>query len=259
MPIGVFDSGVGGLTVYSSIDKHFPETDIYYLGDTARVPYGNKSKETIIRYSLECASYLFENFKIDTLVVACNTASSHALEVLKNYLNIPVIGVVEPGVELALKTTKNGKIGVIGTYATVRSKSYERTIKEKDKHVEVFQKPCPLFVPLVEEGMLEHPVTLMLIEEYLEELVDRGIDTLILGCTHYPLLKDSIRKVFPELKIIDSSEAVVEKLRKIGIKKERGIRRVFVTDHSPAFMKLEKLILSNTKVEKIELSEVCKL
>ncbi len=259
MPIGIFDSGVGGLTVYSSIDRALPNSDIYYLGDTARVPYGNKSKETIVRYSLECASFLFENFKIDILVVACNTASSHAVDILKNYLSIPVIGVVEPGVEQALKVTKNGKIGVIGTYATIRSKSYKKNLLEKNKDVEVYQKPCPLFVPLVEEGLLEHPVTFIMIEEYLQEIVDKGIDTLILGCTHYPLLKESIKRVYPHLEIVDSSEVIVEKLKELNPLKEKGIRRVFVTDHSPAFIKLENLILSGVKVEKIELSEVCKI
>ena len=259
MPIGIFDSGVGGLTVYSSIDRALPNSDIYYLGDTARVPYGNKSKETIVRYSLECASFLFENFKIDILVVACNTASSHAVDILKNYLSIPVIGVVEPGVEQALKVTKNGKIGVIGTYATIRSESYKKNLLEKNKEVEVYQKPCPLFVPLVEEGLLEHPVTFIMIEEYLQEIVDKGIDTLILGCTHYPLLKESIKRVYPHLEIVDSSEVIVEKLKELNPLKEKGIRRVFVTDHSPAFIKLENLILSGVKVEKIELSEVCKI
>ena len=259
MPIGIFDSGVGGLTVYSSIDRALPHSDIYYLGDTARVPYGNKSKETIVRYSLECASFLFENFKIDILVVACNTASSHAVDILKNHLSIPVIGVVEPGVEQALKVTKNGKIGVIGTYATIRSESYKKNLLEKNKDVEVYQKPCPLFVPLVEEGLLEHPVTFIMIEEYLQEIVDKGIDTLILGCTHYPLLKESIKKVYPQLEIVDSSEVIAEKLKELNPLKERGIRRVFVTDHSPAFIKLENLILSGVKVEKVELSEVCKI
>ncbi len=259
MPIGIFDSGVGGLTVYSSIDRALPHSDIYYLGDTARVPYGNKSKETIVRYSLECASFLFENFKIDILVVACNTASSHAVDILKNNLSIPVIGVVEPGVEQALKVTKNGKIGVIGTYATIRSESYKKNLLEKNKDVEVYQKPCPLFVPLVEEGLLEHPVTFIMIEEYLQEIVDKGIDTLILGCTHYPLLKESIKKVYPQLEIVDSSEVIAEKLKELNPLKERGIRRVFVTDHSPAFIKLENLILSGVKVEKVELSEVCKI
>ncbi len=259
MPIGIFDSGVGGLTVYSSIDRALPHSDIYYLGDTARVPYGNKSKETIVRYSLECASFLFENFKIDILVVACNTASSHAVDILKNHLSIPVIGVVEPGVEQALKVTKNGKIGVIGTYATIRSESYKKNLLEKNKDVEVYQKPCPLFVPLVEEGLLEHPVTFIMIEEYLQEIVDKGIDTLILGCTHYPLLKESIKKVYPQLEIVDSSEVIAEKLKELNPLKERGIRRVFVTDLSPAFIKLENLILSGVKVEKVELSEVCKI
>ncbi|NPA51373.1 MAG: glutamate racemase [Aquificae bacterium] len=259
MSIGIFDSGVGGLTVFQSISQIFPQVDIYYLGDSARVPYGNKSKETIIRYSLECASYLYERFRIDVLVVACNTASSYALEVLKNYFDIPVIGVVEPGVEAALEVSTNRKVGVIGTYATINSNSYRSEILKRDCNVDVYQKPCPLFVPLVEEGMIEHPVTYLMVKEYLQELVDFGIDTLILGCTHYPLLKDTISSVYPNLKIVDSSKAIIDKIKPFCSKEEKGTRRIFFTDLSSSFKKFEKLLLADSKIEKIELSELCKI
>ncbi len=259
MPIGIFDSGVGGLTVYKSISKFFPDADLVYLGDCARVPYGNKSKETIIRYSLECSSYLYEKHNVDVLVVACNSASSYALDVLRNYFDIPVIGVVEPGVEAALDVSKNGKIGVIGTYATVNSNAYKRNLLDKAPDIQVFQKACPLFVPLVEEGMINHPVTYHMVKEYIQELVDKGIDTLILGCTHYPLLKGVISSVYPEIKIVDSSEVIIDKIKSIYNKKESGFRKVFLTDISPAFKKLESLLLENSKMEKIELSELCKI
>ncbi len=259
MPVGIFDSGVGGLTVYKSVSDAFPEIDIFYLGDSARVPYGNKSRETVIRYSLECASYLYEKFDIDILVVACNTASSYALESLRRYFNIPVIGVVEPGVEAALKVTGNKKIGVIGTYATINSGAYKKALKILDPGIEVYQKACPLFVPLVEEGMTDHPVTYHMIKEYIQEIVDQGIDTLILGCTHYPLLKEAISKVYPHINIVDSSDVITYKLKPFCNKKENGIRKILVTDVSPAFRKIEKLILDKDKIEKIELSELCKI
>ena len=214
MAIGIFDSGVGGLTVFKEIAKEFPNTDIYYLGDTARVPYGNKSKETIIRYSLECGEFL-RSLNIDVLVIACNTASSYALPILKKYLDIPVIGVILPGVKTALKETKNKKIGVIGTTATIRSNSYKRLLLESDNSLQIFQKPCPLFVPLVEEGMLNNHIAKLVVKEYLDELINKGIDTLILGCTHYPLLKDTIKFLYPNIKIVDSSKATAQFLKEI--------------------------------------------
>ncbi|RUM59274.1 MAG: glutamate racemase [Persephonella sp.] len=260
MAIGIFDSGIGGLTVFREISKEYPDTDIYYLGDTARVPYGNKSKETIIRYSLECGEYL-KGFNIDVLVIACNTASSYALDILKNYLNIPVIGVVLPGVKTALKFTKNKKIGVIGTTATIKSNSYKKFLLKEDKDLEVYQKPCPLFVPLVEEGMLNNQITKLIIKEYLDDLIDKGIDTLILGCTHYPLLKDSIKSIYPNINIVDSSKATTEFLKDIyKPKKENRLRKIFITDESQNFINLKNILLEeNVEVEKLELSKICKL
>ncbi len=258
MSIGIFDSGIGGLTVFKEVAKEFPQADIYYLGDTARVPYGNKSRETVIRYSLECANYLL-GFGIDALIIACNTASSYALNILQENLDIPVMGVVEPGVELATRYTKNRKIGVIGTQATVKSNSYKFSI-EKKGDFQVFQKACPLLVPLVEEGMINHKITKMVIKEYLEDLVREGIDTLILGCTHYPLLKDCIQQIYPHLMIIDSSKAIVLYLKKIGIKfRGNEDRKIFITDESHSFEKLKNMLVGNIPLERLELSKLCSL
>jgi len=260
MSIGIFDSGVGGLTVFKEINKEFPNANIYYLGDTARVPYGNKSKETIIRYSLECANYL-RNFNIDVLVIACNTASSHALDILRNQLDIEVIGVIDPGVETALKFTKNKKIGVIGTQATIRSNSYKNKLLEKDKDLEIYQKPCPLFVPLVEEGMIDNHIAEMVVKEYLDDLVKKGIDTLILGCTHYPLLKNTIQKLYPHINIVDSSKATARYLKSLFPDfNEEGDKRIFVTDESQNFMKLKNILVGESiPVEKLDLNKLCSL
>jgi len=260
MPIGIFDSGIGGLTVFKEINKTFPNADIYYLGDTARVPYGNKSKDTIIRYSLECANYL-RNFDIDVLVIACNTASSHALDILKKQLDIEVIGVIEPGVDTALKYTKNNKIGVIGTQATIRSNAYKNKLLEKKENLEIYQKPCPLFVPLVEEGMIDNKIAELVIKEYLDDIVNKGIDTLILGCTHYPLLKDTIQRIYPNINIVDSSKATAEYLKKYcNDFNENGIKKVFITDESQNFVKLKNFLIGeNIPVEKLELNRLCSL
>ncbi len=258
MPIGIFDSGVGGLTVFKEISKQYPDTNLYYLGDTARVPYGNKSKETVIRYSLECGNYLY-NLGIDALVIACNTASSYALETLRNEFDIPVIGVVEPGVDMALKVTENNKIGVIGTQGTIKSGSYKNLLISK-RNVQVFEKPCPLFVPLVEEGMIDNHIARMVVKEYLDALIAKGIDTLILGCTHYPLLKGTISQLYPDIKIVDSSQAIVEHLKKFFFPSiEDGSRKIFITDESPAFEKLKNMLIGDIPTKKLELSQLCTL
>ncbi len=260
MPIGIFDSGVGGLTVFKEIVKEYPESDIFYLGDTARVPYGNKSKETIIRYSLECGEFL-KSLNIDVLVIACNTASSYALPILRKYLDIPVIGVVLPGVKTALKKTKNKKIGVIGTLATIRSNSYKDLLLKEEQNLKIYQKPCPLFVPLVEEGMIDNHIAKIVVKEYLDDLVAKGIDTLILGCTHYPLLKNTIKSLYPELNIVDSSKATAEFLKEIyHPKSENSIKKIFITDENQNFIKLKNLVVGeDIPVEKLELTKLCKL
>ena len=261
MSIGVFDSGVGGLTVFKAVSEYFPETDLYYLGDTARVPYGNKSPETIVRYSFECANYLISNYKISTLVIACNSASSYALDSLKNKLNIPILGVVNPGAIKAIEVTKNNKIEVIGTQATVKSMSYVKAIEYySDENIQIIQKACPLFVPLVEEGIIDNDIAEKIIKYYLDDIIKTGIDTLVLGCTHYPVLRKKIMEIYHCIEIVDSSDIIVNHLINHNlILKENGIRRIDVTDNSDSFERLKHHILGEIKVNSINMENVCSL
>ena len=193
-PIGVFDSGVGGLTVAREIMRQLPNESIIYFGDTARVPYGNKSAETIINYSKQIAHFLIKQ-NVKAIVIACNTASALALDALHKEVSIPIIGVVKPGAKAALNTTRNNNIGIIGTEGTINSDIYTKYLKAKNPNVNVYKKACPLFVPLVEEGMLNDPITDEMIRRYTKELVDLNIDSLVLGCTHYPLLRTAIHNI----------------------------------------------------------------
>lgn len=196
-PIGVFDSGVGGLTVAREIMRQMPKERIIYFGDTARVPYGTKSKETVTRFSKQIARFL-QSHQVKTIVVACNTASAYAIEELEAELDIPVIGVVKPGARMAADMTRNGKIGVIATEGTIGSGLYSKYIKSLREDATIYGKACPLFVPLVEEGLWEDPVTVEIARRYLTELIDLDIDTLILGCTHYPLIRSTIGNIMGE-------------------------------------------------------------
>ena len=193
-PIGVFDSGVGGLTVAREIMRQIPNEKIIYFGDTARVPYGSKSQETVTRFSKQIVRFL-KTFEVKTIVVACNTASAFALGTLEQESDIPIIGVVKPGAKVAAEVTKNGRIGVIATEATIGSQIYSKYIKQLHSDVTIYGKACPLFVPLVEEGLWEDPVTNEIAKRYLTELIDIDIDTLILGCTHYPLIRSTLGKI----------------------------------------------------------------
>ncbi len=188
LPIGIFDSGIGGFTVMAEIMRALPEESLIYFGDTARVPYGSKSRETVLQYSRQICRFLLEK-GVKAIVAACNTASACALKELEEELPVPVLGVIEPGAEAAVKITKNKRIGVIGTEATVRSEAYGISIAERLADAMVFEQACPLFCPLVEEGWAEDVVTERIAERYLDKLLMKNIDTLILGCTHYPLLK----------------------------------------------------------------------
>lgn len=188
----MFDSGVGGLTVTREIMRQLPDENMVYFGDTARVPYGSKSRDNIIRYSRQIIRFL-KTRDVKAIVIACNTASALALDVVKE-TDIPVMGVIVPGARAAVQATSNKKVGVIGTEATIRSKMYSRTIREMDPDVEVIGKPCPLFVPLVEEGFAKHRISEEVIDYYLASMKESGIDTMILGCTHYPLLRSKIMK-----------------------------------------------------------------
>ena len=193
-PIGVFDSGIGGLTVAREIMRQIPNEKIIYFGDTARMPYGSKSRETVAGFSKQIVRFL-ETFQVKTIVVACNTASAYALDELEKELDIPIIGVIRPGAKTAAEVTRNGRIGVIATEATIGSQMYNKYIQELNKNVTIYGKACPLFVPLVEEGLWQDPVTDEIAKRYLSSLIDTGIDTLILGCTHYPLIRSTVAKV----------------------------------------------------------------
>ena len=195
-PIGIFDSGVGGLTVTREVMRNIPEERIVYFGDTARVPYGSKSKETILRYSRQIVRFLLSQ-EVKAIVVACNTASAFALEEIRHELSVPIIGVVKPGAKVACAATKNNRIGVIGTKGTIASGLYTEFIRQIRPDAEVIGKACPLFVPLVEESMMKDPVTEEMARRYLAALKEQDIDTLILGCTHYPLLRSMIGRPGP--------------------------------------------------------------
>lgn len=195
--IGVFDSGVGGLTVAREIMRQIPNERLVYFGDTARVPYGSKSKETVTKFSKQIVRFL-QTQNVKAIVVACNTASAYALDEIEKELDIPIIGVVKPGARVAAGATKNGRVGVIATRGTIQSGIYTQYIQGISKEIQVIGKACPLFVPLVEEGLLEDPVTDEIAMRYLSELKDRDIDTLILGCTHYPLIRSTVAKAMGE-------------------------------------------------------------
>jgi glutamate racemase len=217
-PIGVFDSGIGGLTVVKALRELLPSEKIVYLGDTARVPYGSKSPSTVERYSLEIAEMLVaQNAKV--IVVACNTASSVALPKLEQTFSVPVIGVIRPGAQAAISASRNRHIGVIGTRATIRSGAYEKTLRGLNQNVRVTSRACPLLVPLIEEGWLDDELTDRIIARYLEPLIKEGIDTLVLGCTHYPLLSPAIERA------LDGSVALVDSARNCAAAVQRLLRR----------------------------------
>ena len=251
-PIGVFDSGVGGLTVAREIMRNLPKEDIVYFGDTARVPYGSKSKDNIIRYSRQIINFLITQ-NVKAIVIACNTASALALEEMKKEFDLPIIGVVEPGARAALSVTKTNKIGVIGTEATVRSSMYEKIIQGTNPNMEVLAKACPLFVPLVEEGFKKHPVTEQIIDYYLASLMETDIDALILGCTHYPLLRTKIREYVGEkIELINPAYETAMDLKKLlesydmenpDVEGDHGSYSFYVSDAADKFKQFANSIL----------------
>ncbi len=242
-PIGVFDSGIGGLTVVRQLRRLLPREDLVYLGDTARVPYGSKSPETVIRYACEDTRFLMRR-GVKAVVVACNTASAWALETLTQRFDVPVFGVILPGARAALKATRQGRIGILGTHATIRSMAYHKAILARDDTLHLYARACPLLVPLVEEGWVDHAVTRAVLRDYLRPLLRRRIDTLVLGCTHYPLLKDAIARVAGRgVRLVDSAEAcgafVRERLAHLRLLETRrrraGVIHAFVTDEVERF------------------------
>lgn len=243
-PIGVFDSGIGGLTVAAALQNLLPSENIFYLGDTARVPYGGKSRRTVERYSIEIGGLLLaERAKI--IVVACNTASALAVPRMKEMFNVPVQGVVAPGAAAAVASTKNKTVGVIGTRATIASGAYEHAINSLDADIRVISVACPLLVPLIEEGMFEDKVTDLMLARYLAPLLSAGIDTLVLGCTHYPLLREAIaRTAGPGVTLVDSAEncalavkALLEKNTLNAPPERLGKLDVALTDATERFLR----------------------
>ena len=241
-PIGVFDSGVGGLTVVRAMRDLLPNEDIFYLGDTARLPYGTKDQTTIERYSQEiCGLLLAERAKV--IVVACNTASALALPRLHETLRVPVIGVIAPGARAAAKTSRNGKIGVLATPSTAQSGAYERAIHALRPDAQVFSQAAPLLVPLIEEAWLEDPVTREVLTRYLDPVLQAGIDTLVLGCTHYPLLRPLLQELTPGIQLVDSAQncavAVTQLLNELALGSDGetdGRLNVALTDSSNPFL-----------------------
>ncbi len=207
-PIGVFDSGIGGLTILKALHRTLPHEDLIYFGDTANVPYGGKSKEAVTRLSLAVAQFLAAQ-DVKLIVVACNTASAQALTALRKELRVPVMGVIEPGARRALQTTRNNHIAVLGTQGTVQSRAYVKAIAKQNAQARVFQQACPLFVPLAEEGFADKPAAALIAREYLVPVKQSGADTVILGCTHYPILKDVIGRVLgPRVALVDSADTL---------------------------------------------------
>jgi len=248
-PIGVFDSGIGGLTVLKALTSALPGEDFIYLGDTARLPYGTKSNEVIIRYSKENTEFLLAK-GIKMLVVACNTSSAVALDAIASETMVPVIGVIEPGARAAVKASRNGKIGVIGTEATIASGAYTRAIQRLGKKSEIYTRACPLLVPLAEEGWIDNEVAERTVAHYLESLKQSGIDTLLLGCTHYPLLRAMFVQILgASVKIVDSATAtaveVRDRLRMLRLAKRGadGSQSFFVTETPDRFVRVGRRFL----------------
>lgn len=252
-PIGVFDSGLGGLTVVHALLERLPTESLVYVGDTARVPYGPKSPDTVRRYASQIADFLVEQ-GVKAIVVACNTATAHALHTLRHAVSVPVIGVIEPGARAAAHTTRGGPVGVIGTAGTIASGAYERAIHAQNPSIDVLAVACPLFVPLVEEGWVEHAATRLIAHEYLAPLRSLHIDTLVLGCTHYPLLAATLQaEVGTDVKLIDSAaETAVETSRVLA---ERGLlctaahaptHRFIASDAPDRFLTLGRRFLGST-------------
>lgn len=262
-PIGVFDSGIGGLTVARALFELLPNENIIYLGDTARLPYGTKSKETVILYSIECLKFLLSK-KVKMIVVACNTASSVAVPFLQKITKLPVEGVIIPGSKSGAEKTKNKRVGVIGTLGTVKSNAYKNAIKKIDSSVNVYSQPCSLFVQLAEDGWTENKIAELTAREYLKNLTKCNIDTLILGCTHYPILKKTISKVVgKKVQLIDSGEETAKEVKRVlteknllNTQKKKGIHNFFVTDFPNNFKQISERFLGRNirDVKKVKLS-----
>lgn len=263
-PVGIFDSGIGGLTVAREIIRQIPDEPIVYFGDTARLPYGSKSKDTIIRYSRQIIRFL-KTQNVKAIVIACNTASAYALETVEKETDVPIIGVVRSGAHMAAQVTRNGRIGVIGTAGTIKSGIYGDTIRQFKPDAEVFGKACPLFVPLVEEGLWHDSVTEEIASRYVSELKGKFIDTLVMGCTHYPLIRGTLRKIMGEnVTLVNPAyETAIElknMLREQGLTCEKTPEekyQFFVSDQAEEFTSFAKSILPEVvkETKKIAIEE----
>jgi len=250
LPIGIFDSGIGGLTVAREIRRVLPHEDLIYLGDTARVPYGTKSPSTVVRFACEDTSFLLQQ-NVKAVVVACNTCSAWALPMLEKKFDTPIFGVILPGVRAALEKTRTRRIGIIGTSATIRSKAYSNGILARCDTADIFARACPLLVPLVEEGWINHRLTKAILREYLAPMLRHRIDTLILGCTHYPLLKKAMRGVLgKKIALVDSAESCARYVRErlehaqlLSAKRRAGTLQPFVTDEADRFAEMAERFL----------------
>ena len=249
-PIGIFDSGIGGLTVVKELKKQLPNEQLIYFGDTARIPYGTKSKELIRQFAVEDAQFLIQ-FDIKLLIVACNTASSLAIDTLREHFSLPIVGVVKPGARAAAEKSQNKRIGVIGTPSTINSGAYAEEIRKQINTDDIYSQACPMLVPLVEEGWLGGEITRLTLEKYLKNLISKDVDTLILGCTHYPLLKSSIEKVTRgRMTLIDSGLETAKRVKEILLKENLANNRAkesddlyFVSDNPQKFRKIGSMFL----------------
>jgi glutamate racemase len=264
-PIGIFDSGIGGLTVVKEVMRQLPNENIIYLGDTARVPYGTKSDRTIKAFTLQCCLFLLEH-NVKMIIIACNTASAVALDFISNMFRIPVIGVILPGSQAAVQCSEHKHIGVIGTHTTINSQAYTKTIRQIEPQAQIISQPCSLFVPVAEEGWIDHPITQEICVEYLKTFERTSIDSLVLGCTHYPILKTQIQKAINsvtgrQITLIDSGietgkmakHIIIEK--KLENKGKRKTHKFYVTDLPKNFMKTGELFLGS-KIEHLEMINV---
>ena len=261
--IGVFDSGLGGLTVVREMQKLMPEESVVYFGDIARLPYGSKSKETITEFSHQIMRFLLK-YDVKAVIIACGTASANALEDLQETYDLPITGVVEPGAREASRTTKNGRIGITGTEATIRSGAYDRLLKGLDPRTEVFSKACPLFVPLVEEGWFKDDITRSVVKRYLAELKEQQVDTLVLGCTHYPLLKRLIgEEIGEEVILVNPSSSVVKEMKEYLQQNQmqsgasHGEYEFYVSDSTEKFRQFGQQVLEieDLKVKRINIEK----
>ncbi len=260
LPIGIFDSGLGGLTVLREVEKLMPYEDIVYFGDTAHLPYGSKSKEAIIKFSVQNVLFLLKK-KVKIVIIACNTSSSLALDYLKGIFNVPLLGVIDAGVRKTVKVSKSKRVAVIGTKSTIESESYQKRIHTLDKSIKVYAAACPLFVPLAEEGLVEGDIVESAVKMYLNRIKGK-VDTLILGCTHYPILKDAIARYLKGVYLVDSAKevalearAVLESGNLISDSSARGRKEFYVTDEPKGFARMARIFLKR-KVSKPEVVNV---